>query len=324
MTFSEAKREFDIRYYLWSISEFEKEIEESFPTLRLFKTGTVWETLQFMRLLDRARQRTLAHALLKRFHPNAVAALGEITSAEEIALRSARDRFRDLRSTYGFIIELEATNRMAEARYLLNQVKGPSIGLLINDPFGDDESFRANLDLLLGSIPRSLEEEIALRKKAGEKIKFISKRKLLKVMAERFQNAFAGQCVETDREDAIDPFLSFEMKCSGWVLRTNFWFGRHSTLLNCSHLIASGTAFEHHGPKGKYMAPLGLGGGISFSSWLGITSQIQWECLTDQEVEPSCAAALMLCARFFDVLPKLLKGMECDTVVPDGADIRGF
>jgi hypothetical protein len=314
MRFVDAKTQFEIRYYLWAISEFEREIEESFPTFHLFKTGPVWETLQFMRLLDRAKQRTLAHALLKRFHPKAVTALGETTSDEEIALRSARDNFRELRRIYGYILELEVTNHVAEAQFWLSQIGRDSVTLLTNVSFADDDSFRSQLDSLLGSIPRSLEEEIALRKKAGGKIRFITKRKLLKVMAERFQNAFAGQCVESLRQVEVDPFLSFDIKCGDWVLSTYFWFGRSSSLLNYSHGIASNTAVDHHGPKGKYMAPLVMGSHISFSSWLGLTSQVQWECITDQEVEPACDGAIKLCNHFFGVAPKLLKGLEFETL----------
>ena len=114
------------------------------------------------------------------------------------------------------------------------------------------------------------------------------------------------------------------MKCAGWVVSTHFWFGRSSALLNYSHTIESEASYQHLGPSGAYMAPLVMETGISFSSWLGITSQVQWECLTDEEVEPACAAALKLCAHFFDVLPKLLKGLEGESVTFDGADIRGL
>lgn len=313
MRFVDAKTQFEIRYYLWAISEFEREIEESFPTFLLFKTGTVWETLQFMRLLDRAKQRTLAHALLKRFHAGAVA-LGEATSAEELALRSARDSFWNARRWYQGIRQLEKENRMPEAHgafYIMRQAGFP---LFSEFSDADDESFRSQLDLLLGSIPRSLEDETDLRKQAGEKIKFISKSKLLKLTAERFQNAFAGQCVESGRQVEGDPFLSFDMKCGDWVLTTNFWFGSSSSLLNYSHVIASNIAVEHHGPKGKYMAPLVMGSNISFASWLGLTSQIQWECLMDQEVEPACGSAIKLCHHFFAVAPKLLTGLEFETL----------
>jgi hypothetical protein len=40
MAFSEAKKEFDIRYYLWATSDFEREIEESFPNFQ-FKSESV-------------------------------------------------------------------------------------------------------------------------------------------------------------------------------------------------------------------------------------------------------------------------------------------
>jgi hypothetical protein len=51
VTLAQAKQEFEIRYYLWAISEFEKEIDEGFPNFRSFKTGAVWELNQFMRQL---------------------------------------------------------------------------------------------------------------------------------------------------------------------------------------------------------------------------------------------------------------------------------
>ncbi len=122
MTSSEAKREFQIRYYLWAISEFEQEIEHAFDDFRCFKTGPAWEVQRFMAKLHKADQLLLAHALLKRFHPDAVRALNEACSAEEEALRNRLDAFR------------------------------------------------------LG--PSGFELKIAERRRAGEKLKFVSKRKL--------------------------------------------------------------------------------------------------------------------------------------------------
>ena len=43
MIFPEAKQEFSIRYYLWAKSDFEREIEASFPTLQMFTTGPAWQ-----------------------------------------------------------------------------------------------------------------------------------------------------------------------------------------------------------------------------------------------------------------------------------------
>lgn len=44
MTFRKLQEEFQVRYYLWATSEWEREIEQSFPSLRTFKTGSPWET----------------------------------------------------------------------------------------------------------------------------------------------------------------------------------------------------------------------------------------------------------------------------------------
>lgn len=94
----ELKRQFAIRYYLWATSEWEREIAESFPRLRLFKTGSALEVYKFMRKLDASDQRILAQSLLKRFHPEAIQALGENCSKEEESLRSRLDAFRNWES----------------------------------------------------------------------------------------------------------------------------------------------------------------------------------------------------------------------------------
>jgi hypothetical protein len=256
MTFSKAKREFDIRYYLWATSEFEKEIEESFPTLRLFKAGGAWKTHQFMLQLSKSDQLALARSLLKRFHPNAVKALGETCSTEEESLRSRRDA---------------STNNILS--------------------FG---------------------EEIRARKNAGEQIKLASKRKLRKVMTAKFKAAFGHECIGLACVDE-EPDLRFKIKRSGWIINTFFDFGRSQTILNYSHNIESEKTFPYRGGE----VGMGMGAMMSFNSYLGISSQTQWHYITDEEIEPRCATALKLCAHLFDVLPKLLKGLECETVTPD-------
>lgn len=263
MTFSEAKREFDIRYYLWATSEFEKEIEEAFPTLRLFKAGGAWKTHQFMLNLPKKDQLILARSLLKSSHPNAVKTLGETCSLEEEALRSRR---------------------------------GAAFSNIVS--FGD---------------------EIRTRKKAGEPIKLASKRKLRKAIMAQFTAAFGSECIDLARADEDDEVLRFKMKRAGWFVITSFYFGRRRPILDYMHRIASEEPLIYR-PR---IGPMVMGACMSFNAWLGV-SRTEWHYLTEEEIEPTCAVAVKLCARFFDVLPKLLKGLECDTVVPDGADIRGF
>ncbi|HVU26600.1 MAG TPA: hypothetical protein VHG71_02555 [Verrucomicrobiae bacterium] len=94
MTFEEAKQEFEIRYYYWAISEWEKEVNKSFPSLNLFKTESARIVAQFMQQLNSAEQLILARSLLKRFHQKAVKMLGEDISDEEESLVSKFDAFR--------------------------------------------------------------------------------------------------------------------------------------------------------------------------------------------------------------------------------------
>jgi hypothetical protein len=91
MTFSKAQQEFAIRYYLWGQSEFKKEVEDSFPTLRVFKAGRYGLRYRFMQQLAIPERLVLASAFVKRSNPDAIKALGEsITPEEESLLEQAR------------------------------------------------------------------------------------------------------------------------------------------------------------------------------------------------------------------------------------------
>jgi len=314
MNFSKAQQEFQVRYYLWATSEWEKEINESFPNLRSFKTGTVWETYQFMQLLGKSDQLTLARGLLKRFHPDAVKTLSESCSNEEESLRWRRDNFFRIRDFYRGFQQLKNNGQTAQARGLL-QIFHADAARILGGPYSDDEkSFLQQLDNLFGKIPTSFEEEIAARKKSGEKFRFAGKRKLQNVVTEKFKSAFGDQCIHHDYDDICDPSSNFEMKCCGWILSSHFWFGRGKNLINYSHSLTSPTKI-HHERYPEITAPLlQMAICISFSCWLGITSQIQWEYLFNEEVEATCDALIRQCRHFFEVAPKLLKGLEFENI----------
>jgi hypothetical protein len=93
MTFSKAKQEFRVRYYLWATSEFEREIDESFADFRSFKDGSPWKLYQFMQQLGRSDQLILAHGLLKRCHSDAAKILGESLLEEENSLLAKHREF---------------------------------------------------------------------------------------------------------------------------------------------------------------------------------------------------------------------------------------
>jgi hypothetical protein len=112
MNFSEAKQEFDLRYYRWSLDQFEREIECSFSMLRRFKFGSPKSTCDFMTKLCREDQSTLARSLVKRMHPRAVRILGEEESDKELRLREKRDG--SFTGDAGFAAEVSARRRSGE------------------------------------------------------------------------------------------------------------------------------------------------------------------------------------------------------------------
>jgi hypothetical protein len=86
MTLSQARKEFQIRLYLWSASEFEKEINASFPNLRVFESGLGWKLYHFMQRLKPGEQVMLAHAILNIGYSSEMEDLGIAITAEERGL----------------------------------------------------------------------------------------------------------------------------------------------------------------------------------------------------------------------------------------------
>ena len=170
MTFEKAKQEFEIRYYLWSISEFEKEIEDSFPNLQLFKAGRAWRRYQFMRLLIKKEQMTLAHSFLKRWHRDTVKILGEKISADEESLLSKYDSFFQSRQQYQYVQQLEKDGQSDIAHFWTQRLRAEAANIPSVGYFDNDKSLLSQLDAVFRLIPLTFEEQIAARKQTGRKL----------------------------------------------------------------------------------------------------------------------------------------------------------
>jgi hypothetical protein len=260
MTLPEATLAFQVRYYHWATSEWEREINEGFPNLRSFKGGPPSSTYRFMRLFGKDEQMTIARGLLERAHPDAIDALGETCSPEEQKLRRKRDAYL---------------------------------------------------------VPSPIEEEIAARRNAGEKVKFASKRKLQTATMRKFQNAFGERCTNSNYDDLCDPSSLFETKCyDGWNISTQFWFGRRESLIDYNQSIVSELTFHQKGETGDYTGSLLLKQGISLCGWLGI-GPAQWPHIKSEEVDQTCDTVIKYCQYFSEFAPKLLKGLEVDNLTID-------
>lgn len=257
MTFAEAQQEFNVRYYLWATSEFESEIDKSFPNLKLFKSGDVWSLYQFIQQLDKSEQFILAHSLLKRFHSDAVKVLGESVSDEESYLRKRCDEFRS--QFYGMRKEAVTSGR------------------------------------------------------AGEKIKFATKSKLRKTIIAKFTQEYGKQCTTILTEE--DGDLRFEMKLAGWIVTTQFTFGRQENMIHYYHRIDSEKKISKIVNLAEFCVPaIILHHSISFAHWLGISGGSEWQYPLEEDIDLASNLFIKLCGRFFEVVPKLLKGIEFEKI----------
>lgn len=252
MTLSEAKHEFGIRMYYWHVSEFEKEINASFPNLRLFKSGTAWKLYHFMQRLKPGDQFKLAQAWLN---------IGWSREIENL----------------GVVVAEEGKNLL--------------------------ESFKES-----AWQPSSREFDIASRKKAGEKIKFASKRKLRKTMVSKFTEAFGSECVHMETGEGWDP--QFHMRCCGWIINTQLVFSRRQGVVWYRHMIESDTRIPHRNFPQLTVPAVTLSSGVA---WL----QYRWEDVLDDEVEAVSGEVVKIAGFFFEAAPRLLKGLEFEKIVEE-------
>jgi hypothetical protein len=161
-------------------------------------------------------------------------------------------------------------------------------------------------------IPTELEKELITRKKLGEKIKFASKPKLQKAMIKIFSQAFNKLGLESVEYpgDSV-PMLRF--KCCGWIIQTDFEFGPSHRQMIFYHLIASEQRIFHPDNPRVTAPTMVLGYRLC---WTGMC-YMQWDYLNDSDIDPACDSVVQLCREFFDELPNLLKGLECENVMPD-------
>jgi hypothetical protein len=157
-----------------------------------------------------------------------------------------------------------------------------------------------------------IEKEIAVRKRSGDPMKFASKRTVQRAMLANFEKAFDYLGLEPARN--VDQVSSRALtKYCGWIVQTSFFFGRNRSLIDYTHLIASEDQIAHPTTPRVTGPALLLANALRWIN-LGV---MEWEYLTDDDIEPACDSVVALCREFFEQLPVLLKGLERRNVTPD-------
>jgi hypothetical protein len=233
--------------------------------------------------------------------------------ALSVAESEARAGFPKLRvfkggmawKTYQFAQELSEAERVLFARACLKRFYANVGGT--GEALSSQEKAMLDRDQIFYLRQRGLELEIPARRRAGEKIKFASKKTLQSAVTKRFLAAFEQQGVELG-PDNIPNTVGFTIKCAGWLVMTNFEFGRHESFIEYKHLIVGKVGGVN--PDGTIFWPAPW---LATFCWIGMTT-IRWEYLLDEDVEPACDSVVELCRQVFDALPELLNGIERDKV----------
>jgi hypothetical protein len=212
------------------------------------------------------------------------------------------------RKGYQFIKQLGRREQEIFASGVLKRYHNHAAKAL-GETISAEEQSLFNRFLQFAPMPSDFQKEMIARKKKGEKIKFVSKRKLQKAMTAAFQKAFDRHGLEIV-PFAGDPIPLFRIKCCGWIVQTNFDFGRTQSLIRYDHVIVSEQKFDHPTTPGVTAPVLMLANALGWIKFLNIS----WEYLMDEDVEPACDSVITQCREFFDELPKLLKGLERDNV----------
>jgi len=293
--------EFQVRLYYWGRSEFEREIRENFPCLSAFDTGLLWQAREFCRQLSPLDRPTFVSSCLKHTYPDVAKELGESLTADEIGLHSKSYAFWRMHELYRWLEYENNVDQLPEI--LIRGYQQEARHFFDEYWFKDVRKLRCQLSEIFESIPRAKEEQIRLRVIQGEKTQRATKAKIRRTLLRKFKERFGTECIGLFAAGS-DPDLEFEMKCCGWTLRTSFNFEGRFRQFEYWHSIVSDT--RPH----PQLSPAILSNSISLGSWLGITSQTEWDHVLNEEVNRVCDSVMEFCQRFFNAGPNLLKNLQ--------------
>ena len=314
MTLSDAEKELRLRYYVWAKAEWEKEINESFPHLRMFKTGHGWEIYQFMQKLDKSQQLVLAMGRLKQQSPELASKWGDNLSEEEKSLCKQFHTFWSVRGQFHEFKRVWNEGKNPEVKFLFDGLCEGAAKILFDSDSADPDFLSAELEKFFS--PLSWEEQVKARKLAGEKVKFVTKKKLQKIVTQKVKEVFGSQYEECQVDEG--HWTSFDITCDGWMLQTQYNFGQkpgyQQSVLGywhnvCSQEKALRPAIPEYGIP-EFMYPV-----AHLCRCLSWPCSWKWEYLTEEDVELACEETFKYCRYFHEAAPRLLKGLEYEKLI---------
>ncbi len=264
-----------------------------------------------MQKLNKEDQLALVIGRLKQGHREEASKWGEnLSEKEESICRKFNALFR-LRDHFQIFKQLRSEGKFLDSKIVFEHGCAPQARILCDTDSTDVEFLSSELDAFLGSVPQSFEEQVKTRTKAGEKIKFISKKKLQKFLTQKVKDVFGNQYEECRVDEG--HWTAFDIKCDGWMLQTQFNFGRkpgyQQSVLGYWHNICSQKKAPHPAMP-EVMYPVAhLCRCVKWPcSW-------EWEYLTEEDVELAYQETFKYCRYFLEAAPSLLKGLEYEKIM---------
>lgn len=132
-----------------------------------------------------------------------------------------------------------------------------------------------------------------------------TRRDLKKAIADHFWAAFGDECLPPDPKDNKGG-LQFRMACRGWIIKTEFEFGRWDPEITCVHDVWTGKLITKDEPQVLFANCLGFQ--MNYGNEIGIGSG--WEGIGVDNVDRTCLTVVEHCQRMFDIFPELLEELD--------------
>jgi hypothetical protein len=132
-----------------------------------------------------------------------------------------------------------------------------------------------------------------------------TRREIKKAIAAHFRASFGDECLPPDPIDGKTG-LQFRMVCHGWVVKTEFEFGRWDPEITCVHDVWTGKLITKDEPQVLFANCLGFQ--LNYGNEIGIGSG--WERIVVEDVERICLTVVEHCQRMFDIFPELLENLD--------------
>ena len=132
-----------------------------------------------------------------------------------------------------------------------------------------------------------------------------TRREIKKAINAHFRAAFGLDSLSSEIGNR-SANLRYRTSCFGWVLTTEFEFGRWGSEINCLHDIWTGQSITRNDPQVLFANCLCFQ--MNYGNEIGIGSG--WEAIYIDDVELICASVIEHCKIMYEVIPALLTNLD--------------